>query len=96
MVERSTGCRTSNGRDSQSPIGFWAAARDANHRLSRDIDAFIDEPQYLALLSPGTTDVWTCIGWDNTAHYLKLGYSKGEIDFIVSGTLTDLIRLKRS
>jgi hypothetical protein len=24
----------------------------ANHRFSRDIDAFIDDPQYLAALSP--------------------------------------------
>ncbi len=30
----------------------------ADHRLSRDIDVFIDDPQYLALLSPETTDVW--------------------------------------
>jgi hypothetical protein len=29
----------------------------ADHRLSKDIDAFIDDPPYLALLSPDTTDV---------------------------------------
>ncbi|MFB6451396.1 nucleotidyl transferase AbiEii/AbiGii toxin family protein [Bradyrhizobium tunisiense] len=61
-----------------------------NHRLSRDIDVFIDDPQYLALLSPDTTDVWNCTDWDKAAHYLKLRYPEGEIDFIVSGTLSDL------
>lgn len=62
----------------------------ADHRLSRDIDAFIDDPQYLALLSPDTTDVWNCTDWDNAAHYLKLRYPEGEIDFIVSGALSGL------
>ena len=56
----------------------------ANHRLSRDVDAFIDDPQYLGLLSPETTDVWNCTDWDKAAHYLKLRYPEGEIDFIVS------------
>jgi hypothetical protein len=40
--------------------GGTALMLHANHRLSRDIDAFIDDPQYLALLSPETTDVWNC------------------------------------
>jgi hypothetical protein len=62
----------------------------ANHRLSRDIDAFIDDPQYLALLSPETTDVWNCNDWDKAAHYLKLRYPEGEIDFIVSGAISDI------
>ncbi|KYK47423.1 hypothetical protein A1D31_30570 [Bradyrhizobium liaoningense] len=62
----------------------------ANHRFSRDIDAFIDDPQYLAVLSPETTDVWNCDDWDKAAHYLKLRYPEGEIDFIVSGAISDL------
>ncbi|WP_431201556.1 nucleotidyl transferase AbiEii/AbiGii toxin family protein [Bradyrhizobium betae] len=62
----------------------------ANHRFSRDIDAFIDDPQYLGFLSPETTDVWNCEDWDKAAHYLKLRYPEGEIDFIVSGTISDL------
>jgi hypothetical protein len=70
--------------------GGTALMLHANHRLSRDIDAFIDDPQYLALLSPETTDVWNCTDWDKAAHYLKLKYPEGEIDFIVSGTISDL------
>lgn len=62
----------------------------ADHRFSRDIDAFIDDPQYLAALSPETSDVWNCDDWDKAAHYLKLRYPEGEIDFIVSGTLSDV------
>ena len=59
----------------------------ADHRLSRDIDAFIDDPQYLARLSPETTDVWKCSAWDRAAHYLKLKYPEGEIDFLVTADL---------
>jgi hypothetical protein len=56
----------------------------------QDIDAFIDDPQYLALLSPETTDVWKCSAWDRAAHYLKLKYPEGEIDFIVSAPISSL------
>jgi hypothetical protein len=62
----------------------------ADHRLSRDIDAFIDDPQYLALLSPETTDVWKCSAWDRAAHYLKLKYPEGEVDFIVTAPISSL------
>jgi Nucleotidyl transferase AbiEii toxin, Type IV TA system len=62
----------------------------ADHRLSRDIDAFIDDPQHLALLSPETTDVWKCSAWDRAAHYLKLKYPEGEIDFIVTAPISSL------
>jgi hypothetical protein len=62
----------------------------ADHRLSRDIDAFIDDPQYLALLSPETTDVWNCSAWDRAAHYLKLKYPEGEVDFIVTAPISSL------
>lgn len=62
----------------------------ADHRLSRDIDAFIDDPQYLALLSPETTDVWKCSAWDRAAHYLKLKYPEGEVDFIVTAAISSL------
>jgi len=64
----------------------------SGHRLSKDIDAFIDDPQYLTLLAPrlGGEDIWSCEAYDETGHYLKLIYPEGEIDFIVSGAITDL------
>ena len=67
----------------------------AGHRLSRDIDAFIDDPQYLALLSPETTEVWKCSAWDRAAHYLKLKYPEGEIDFIVTAPISSLPPLEK-
>ncbi len=62
----------------------------SDHRLSKDIDAFIDDPQYLGTMSPDVTDVWDCRTWDKAAHYLKLEFAEGEIDFIVSSALSDL------
>jgi nucleotidyltransferase AbiEii toxin of type IV toxin-antitoxin system len=70
--------------------GGTALMLAAHHRLSRDIDAFIDDPQYLALLSPDLTDVWSCRSWDKAAHYLKLRYPEGEIDFIVTSSISNL------
>jgi hypothetical protein len=43
----------------------------ANHRFSRDIDAFIDDPKYLGVLSPETTDVWSCKKMYHRATMLK-------------------------
>jgi len=54
------------------------------------VATFIDDPQYLALLSPETTDVWKCSAWDRAAHYLKLKYPEGEVDFIVTAAISSL------
>ena len=70
--------------------GGTALMLHSDHRLSKDIDAFIDDPQYLGIMSPDVTDVWDCRTWDKAAHYLKLGFAEGEIDFIVSSPLSDL------
>jgi Nucleotidyl transferase AbiEii toxin, Type IV TA system len=70
--------------------GGTALMLHSDHRLSKDIDAFIDDPQYLGIMSPDITDVWDCRTWYKAAHYLKLEYAEGEIDFIVSGPLSDL------
>jgi hypothetical protein len=67
----------------------------ADHRFSRDIDVFIDDPQYLALLSPETTDVWKCSAWDRAAHYLKLKYPEGEVDFIVTAAISSLPSIEK-
>lgn len=62
------------------------------HRLSKDIDAFISDPQFLPMLSPrlGGEDIWGCQAYDEAAGHLKLIYAQGEIDFIVAGAVTDL------
>jgi hypothetical protein len=69
----------------------------ANHRMSKDIDAFIDDPQYLALLSPdiAAEDVWECSSHDQSANFLKLHYPEGEIDFIVTAPVSSLPPVSR-
>lgn len=72
--------------------GGTALMIHAEHRLSKDIDVFIDGPEYLPYLSPrlGGEMIWGCEAYDEATHYLKLRYPEGEIDFIVAGTITDL------
>lgn len=62
------------------------------HRLSKDIDAFIDDPQYISVLSPrlGGEGTWACDAYDEAGNYLKLTYPEGEIDFIVAAPITDI------
>jgi hypothetical protein len=63
------------------------------HRMSKDIDIFIDDAQYLPYLSPrlGGEAIWETNLYDEAAHYLKLRYPEGEIDFIVSAQITETI-----
>ena len=62
----------------------------ADHRISKDIDAFIDDPQYLSILSPRLSgeSVWACDAFTETANHLKLVFPEGEIDFIVAPAIT--------
>lgn len=62
------------------------------HRRSKDIDFFIHDPQYIPLLSPrlGGEEIWDSQDYDEAAHYLKVRYPEGEIDFIVADQLTDV------
>ncbi|KFC76055.1 Hypothetical protein precursor [Bosea sp. LC85] len=86
-----------------SPVPHWVLGGGTSlmiefqHRLSKDIDAFIYDPQYLQYLDPGmgAEDVWGCEEWDLQSNYLKLIYDHGEIDFIVAPTITDLIPSRR-
>jgi Nucleotidyl transferase AbiEii toxin, Type IV TA system len=72
--------------------GGTALMLHAGHRLSKDIDAFITDPQYLPILSPrlGGEDIWACDAYAEAANHLKLVYPEGEIDFIVAAPITDL------
>jgi hypothetical protein len=62
------------------------------HRISKDIDAFIEDPQYLSFLSPRLAgeDIWACEAYEESAHHLKLIFPEGEIDFIVAARITEL------
>lgn len=67
-----------------------------NHRLSKDIDLFVPDPQYLGYLNPrlgGLAEVLVDEGlvdrYVEAAEYLKLLLKAGEIDVVVGPNLTD-------
>jgi hypothetical protein len=61
------------------------------HRLSKDIDIFVPDPQYLGFVNPRISDVASDITteYEEHAQFVKLLLSEGEIDFVVSPNLTD-------
>jgi hypothetical protein len=60
-----------------------------HHRLSRDIDIFLANPQFLGYFSPRVNDRIEADveDYDEQAEYVKLFYGEGEIDFIVADRL---------
>lgn len=76
--------------------GGTALMIQLQHRVSKDIDIFIDDPQYLPILSPRLAgeSIWDTEAYDEAANYLKLRYQEGEIDFIVAGPISDLKAIK--
>ena len=61
------------------------------HRLSKDVDIFVPDPQYLGYVTPRLSDVAESITTDyvEAAAYVKLVLPNGEIDFVASTNLTD-------
>lgn len=84
-------------RERNQPVPDWvlgggtALMLHAGHRLSKDIDAFINDPQYLGILSPRVAgeELWGCRDYHESANHLKLLFKQGEIDFIVAGVISD-------
>jgi hypothetical protein len=62
-----------------------------NHRLSKDIDLFVPDPQYLGYFSPRLNDVAESLTTDyvEAALFTKFFLSAGEIDIVVGPALTD-------
>lgn len=62
------------------------------HRLSDDVDLFINDSQWISYLSPRLNDAVEDLvsDYDELATVLKLRFPEGEIDYIVSGQLLDL------
>src|SRR3974377_289039 len=71
-------------RAAGQPIPQWvlgggtALMIHARHRLSKDIDVFIDDPQYLSFLSPRLAGegIWECKAYEESANHLRLVYSE--------------------
>jgi hypothetical protein len=70
--------------------GGTVLMRRHRHRVSKDIDIFVPDPQYLGYLSPrlNTTAESLTQNFIEQAGSLKLFFPEGEIDFVVSGYLT--------
>jgi predicted nucleotidyltransferase component of viral defense system len=62
------------------------------HRLSKDIDIFVSDPQYLGFATPRLSDVAAAVSTqyvENQSAYVKLICAEGEIDFVASPNLTE-------
>lgn len=70
--------------------GGTVLMRRHRHRISKDIDIFVPDPQYLGYLSPrlNTRAESLTQNYIEQAGSLKLFFPEGEIDFVVSGYLT--------
>lgn len=61
-----------------------------NHRHSKDVDLFVDDPQYLNYVNPRLSDLAENItsDYDEGAEFIKLYLPPGEIDIVVGASLT--------
>lgn len=60
------------------------------HRLSRDIDIFVPDPQYLGFVAPRLNDAAAELTEDYTAmagSFVKLQFEEGEVDFVAAPNL---------
>jgi predicted nucleotidyltransferase component of viral defense system len=67
------------------------------HRLSKDIDLFLHDAQWLGLLTPRLNDSVAALtaNYAEQANSLKLVVSEGDIDFIVAGDVTGIAPTER-
>lgn len=72
--------------------GGTALALKIHHRISYDIDIFLEDAGLLRALSPNRNKASRAITdrWQEPGHTLKLEREEGAIDFIVGARLTDL------
>ena len=70
--------------------GGTVLMRRHRHRLSKDVDIFVPDPQYLGYLTPRLNAEAEALTTDyvEEAASLKLRFPEGEIDFVASGPLT--------
>lgn len=62
-----------------------------HHRLSKDIDVFVPDPQYLGFVTPRLSDVAAEVASqyvEDHSSYVKLIRPEGEIDFVAAPNLT--------
>lgn len=62
------------------------------HRLSKDIDIFVPDPQYLGFVTPRLSDAAADLTADYVemaGSFVKLQFEEGEIDFVAAPNLLD-------
>lgn len=71
--------------------GGTVLMRRFRHRVSKDVDIFVPDPQYLGYVSPRLNDLAEELASSHleTAISVKLYFPEGEVDFIASGPLTE-------
>jgi len=71
--------------------GGTVLMRRYRHRVSRDVDIFVPDPQWLGYVTPRLNTKAESLApeYVEQATFVKLYFPEGEIDFIVSGPLTD-------
>jgi len=70
--------------------GGTVLMRRYRHRVSKDVDIFVPDPQYLGYVSPRLNDTAESLTskYLESANSVKLFFPEGEIDFIASAPLT--------
>ena len=60
-----------------------------NHRISDDVDLFVDSPGWLPYVSPRLNDLFEneLSGYNEDNAHVKLRFAEGEIDFVVAAPL---------
>lgn len=71
--------------------GGTVLMRRYQHRLSKDIDIFVPDPQALNYVNPriNSTAEDIALHYDEASMYVKLYLKEGEIDFVASPNLTE-------
>lgn len=62
------------------------------HRLSKDIDIFVPDPQYLGYVTPRLSDTAAALTEEYTempGSFVKLQFEEGEVDFVAAPNLID-------
>jgi len=61
-----------------------------NHRMSKDIDIFLPDPQFLGYVNPRLSEEAESLTSEyiEAEHHIKLYFEEGEIDFIATAPLT--------
>ncbi len=72
--------------------GGTGLALKLDHRISYDIDIFLENASHLRALSPNRNTAARAISnrWQEPGHYLRLEREEGVVDFIIAARQTDL------